>query len=263
MIAAKIDKRWAGIVGKITNGAPRALLLDYDGTLAPFQVERDQAYMDPRYRVAIEAICRAGRTRLVIISGRAIDDLTPLLNMTPMPEIWGSHGWERLLASGEYIGPDLPRSSVAAIQQAAEWARSGALEGRLETKPSGIAVHWRGMATSQSQLLADRFRSAWTRLICELELEIHEFDGGLELRASGRDKGFAVAQILRETPPDAAVAYAGDDYTDEDAFRAMSGRGLSILVRASRRDTAADLWLRPPDEWARFLNDWMQADAGG
>jgi trehalose-6-phosphatase len=52
------------------------------------------------------------------------------------------------------------------------------------------------------------------------------------------------------------VAYLGDDLTDEDAFRALKGKGLSVLVRKESRTTEADCWLKPPDELLDFLKKW-------
>ena len=46
---------------------------------------------------------------------------------------------------------------------------------------------------------------------------------------------------------------------DEDVFHVLKDRGLSVLVRQQWRETAADLWLRPPDQLRDFLHDWLQA----
>jgi trehalose 6-phosphate phosphatase len=59
--------------------------------------------------------------------------------------------------------------------------------------------------------------------------------------------------------PDTAVAYLGDDRTDEDAFMALRGRGLAVLVRPDLRATAAEVWIRPPDELLLFLQRWEQS----
>ena len=52
--------------------------------------------------------------------------------------------------------------------------------------------------------------------------------------------------------------YIGDDTTDEDAFRELrDGRGLPIIVRETaplRNETAAEMWLRDPQEVADFLS---------
>jgi len=64
---------------------------------------------------------------------------------------------------------------------------------------------------------------------------------------------------LAEEGADAAVAYLGDDLTDEDAFRALAGRGLRALVRAELRPSEADVWIRPPGELLAFLDRWLRA----
>ena len=71
-------------------------------------------------------------------------------------------------------------------------------------------------------------------------------------------KGDAVKQILAESPNDAVIAYLGDDLTDEDAFKALQGKGLSVLVRDTRRETLADCWLTPPHELLDFLHNWYK-----
>jgi trehalose-phosphatase len=85
------------------------------------------------------------------------------------------------------------------------------------------------------------------------------FDGGVELRVPGRDKGTVVNAVLDEIAGTVAAAYLGDDQTDEDAFRALGDRGLKVLVRPEMRASEADLWLEPPDELLNFLDQWIEA----
>ncbi len=77
-----------------------------------------------------------------------------------------------------------------------------------------------------------------------------------------RIKGMQFVCLLNEIGPDAPVAYLGDDNTDESAFRVMQGRGISVLVRPQRRRTAAQVWMRPPDELLDFLGLWLKACTG-
>ncbi|MGC2153787.1 MAG: trehalose-phosphatase, partial [Terriglobales bacterium] len=73
-----------------------ALLLDYDGTLAPFRTQRNQAFPYPGIALLLQEIVRDACSRVVVISGREVTDLLPLLNIHPRPEIWGVHGLQRL-----------------------------------------------------------------------------------------------------------------------------------------------------------------------
>jgi trehalose-phosphatase len=92
-------------------------------------------------------------------------------------------------------------------------------------------------------------------------LTLLDFEAGIELRV-GRNKGGAVEAILAETGRQGPVAYLGDDLSDESAFGAINrlgSRALSILVRREQRETAAQLWLRPPGELKDFLARWIEA----
>lgn len=236
----------------------RVLLLDYDGTLAPFRVERDEAVPYPGVRDLLDAILADGKSRLVIISGRSTEDLLPLLGLGNTPEIWGSHGWERLLPDGTRQDSELPKDAARALESAWQWVLDRGYRERCERKPVSVALHWRGEPEERIEALDEETRAAWQPLAREGGLDLHAFDGGLELRCPGRDKGTAVEEILSEVESDAVAAYLGDDFTDEDAFAALSGRGLRVLVRGEPRQTAADLRIEPPGELLEFLRLWRR-----
>jgi trehalose-phosphatase len=130
---------------------------------------------------------------------------------------------------------------------------------RLESKPGGIAIHWRGLSPEEASSVEHKTREVCTKFLKGSGLSLLQFDGGLELRAPAKNKGDAVSAILAEEGRSAAVAYLGDDETDENAFRAIKGRGLAVLVRPEPRPTMADAWLRPPDDLGQFLRDWLLA----
>lgn len=133
-----------------------------------------------------------------------------------------------------------------------------------EEKPGCLAIHWRGLPFQNKERLRERVmeRWQWVRHARRGDLAWHEFDGGIELWVPGRNKGDVVNAILGEMPRDTAAAYLGDDLTDEDAFKAIGGRGLAVLVRPEYRPTAAHVWIRPPEELLKFLAQW-QAACGG
>lgn len=238
-----------------------ALLLDYDGTLAPFRESRDNALPYPEVPQMIAAIMKSTSTRVVIVSGRSADEVVELLGLNPRPEIWGAHGLERLLPDGTMTTGRVDRRSARAIEEAVQWVTAQGLEKHLERKTGGIALHWRGLKTEKSKEMYQSAAKALLPLTRSSRLSLVEFDGGMELRVSSCNKGHVVDEIAREMG-DAPIAYLGDDRTDEDAFRALQGRGLTVLVRPELRPTSAELWLRPPEELLCFLNDWLTASRG-
>jgi trehalose-phosphatase len=70
----------------------KALLLDYDGTLAPFHKEPNKAEPYPGIREVLNRIMQVPDIHVVIITGRWTKDLIPLLQLEKQPEIWGFHG---------------------------------------------------------------------------------------------------------------------------------------------------------------------------
>jgi len=258
-------------------GAARAtLLLDYDGTLAPFRVDRFQALPWAGVRDLLNQIQKQGSTRMVVVTGRPAAEILPLLGVEPAPEVWGLHGAERLHPDGrrelEQISPEI-RAKLDELAEQLKLDASGDLRGGLiEEKPNAIVMHWRGATPARARIIEKQTRILFEPLAQMDGLSLLEFEAGLELRA-GRDKGEAVTAILEETAgPDphhtaCPAAFLGDDLTDEAAFRAIKnygdhgGQGLGILVRNQPRPTAADIWLQPPGELRDFLKRWLCACA--
>lgn len=247
------------LFGHVRSADHRVLFLDYDGTLAPFHVDRAKAVPYPAVSAILPSLLRLPRCRTVIVSGRPIADLIRLIGVQPLPELWGSHGWEHLSADGTYSIALVDEASVLALRRAGEILDALNLPNLREDKPVSVAAHWRGLPPDEANSIRRYVQHAWTGLLGGTRLQLNPFDGGLELRVEGRDKGSVVTEVLAELAGDVAAAFLGDDLTDEDAFRAMAGKGLRVLVRATLRETLADLWLQPPDELIDFLVRWKEA----
>lgn len=250
-----------GFFGNLADAPARTLLLDYDGTLAPFREERDQAVPYEGLREAVRGHLDDGGSRVVIVSGREVAVLRSLLGIDPPPEMWGSHGWERYTAADGLVQADPGDEARSGLDRALDAARARVAEDRVEVKPVSVAVHTRGLDRAAAESLLSGIRPPWREIASGSGLELHDFDGGLELRVPGRDKGTAVREILAETHPAGLVAYLGDDRTDEDAFEVLGElgeRALRVLVRDELRETEADLWIRPPEELLEFLHRWRQ-----
>lgn len=237
----------------------RVLITDYDGTLSPFVYDRNRAKPYQGVQGILERIASNPGSRVVIVTGRTVEDQRQMMDLRPTAEIWGTHGWERYTGEGNHRVWPIGETYSKGLENAIAWATREKLLTRIETKPATVALHWRSAVGEERKRIESLTRERFQAIAGESGLTLHPFDGGLELRTPGRDKGVAVRTILEELGDNPAVAYLGDDNTDEDAFRALEGKALRVLVRTELRETAADLWLRPPREMIRFLEKWNEA----
>ena len=248
--------------GRFAGAAGALLLLDYDGTLAPFRVDRFKARPWAGIRELLNQIQNQKKTRIVVITGRPAGEVAPLLALDSPPEVWGLHGVERLYSDGRREMETIASEVEAKLDELKAQLRRDAFGGLLEEKPNAAVMHWRGIAAAKAREIERRTRELFEPAAQMEGLKLLAFETGVELRA-GRDKGGAVKAILAETDVGAATkisaAYLGDDLTDELAFAALKGRGLSVLVRREWRETQADVWLRPPGELRGFLKQWIAA----
>ncbi len=238
--------------------APQSLLLlDYDGTLAPFHTHRHRAYPYPGVLALLQSIVQCGSSRVILITGRPIDELQPLIAPLCSIEIYGSYGLEHLLADGTYNQTAIAPEITALLYNAQSRLAVSGLGDGIEIKPGGIAIHWRGLPAS----VIDRIQIyAQTALAPHAKLPgliLFEFDGGLELRVAHPNKEDTVGSILEGSASKIPVAYLGDDLTDEGAFRMLRSRGLTVLSRPQYRETNAQFWIQPPDELIAFLQRWL------
>jgi trehalose-phosphatase len=255
--AEKLDEFFDTFAGE----ARPILLLDYDGTMAPFRVDRFEAKPFAGVRELLTRIQEQGQTHLAVITGRPAAEIAPLLGLKPALDVWGLHGAERIYPSGKRELEPAPASAMRMLDELRQRLGRDSLGGLFEDKPNAVVMHWRGCAPQKARAVEKRTRQLFEPLAQFEGLSLLEFEAGVELRV-GRDKGGAVEGILAEAGLHGPVAYLGDDLTDESAFRAVNklgGAHLSVLMRRVERATEAEVWLRPPAELRMFLERWLRA----
>jgi len=236
----------------------KLLMLDYDGTLAEFTADRHKAFPYPGVRKYLNGLCQSPAWRVVIVSGRPPGDVAGLLGLEHGVEIFGSHGGERLIPGGLLARTALEPGMEKALADARFWAESQGLAEHLEAKHGCLALHVRGMPPPQAAEVVAQASHAFGLVAHAAGAEVLPFDGGVEIRARAFNKGHVVERLLAEETAAHgsafAAAYLGDDLTDEDAFRALGGAGLSLLVSRKRKPSLARYQLRPPADLLEFLH---------
>jgi trehalose-6-phosphatase len=129
---------------KVRQSPVSTLLLDYDGTLAPFTADRDAAFPHKGVVEALNAILESCRTRVVVVTGRRAHDIPRLLRLRTAPEVWGCHGYE-YLTSGKYELKKPDEDLLRTLSIVDEELENEGLADRIEYKPGAVAVHFRGI----------------------------------------------------------------------------------------------------------------------
>jgi trehalose 6-phosphate synthase/phosphatase len=218
-----------------------ALFLDFDGTLTEIVDHPSEAQLSPSMREALKACVRRDDMELAVVSGRALADLRQVI---ALPEILlvGNHGLE---IEGPGMEPFVHRDMqhfAARLRELAHSIEKGAEEGVwVEAKGASLTVHYRQAAPRLHDEIAARTRA----VVLEAGFQARDALCAVEARApTGWDKGRAVLHVLRARhgpgwSEEIRTIYAGDDDTDEDAFRALQGLGVTFRVGHAERASLA------------------------
>jgi trehalose 6-phosphate phosphatase len=204
----------------------------------------------------LAAIAREAETTLSIVSGRPVHEVLELVGNIGIT-IVGSHGWEI------WTGSEKPRliqpapEQVQRLEEARVELSQRGLDHRAERKIASLAVHTRGLPRDRAEEIENDLVDLWRPDAANHGMECRRFNGGVELRAQGMDKGTILHELLKDEQAEAFCVYAGDDETDEDAFREIRDRGFGIKVGQRDVATAAQGWLPDCEAVLEFLRGWI------
>jgi trehalose-phosphatase len=218
----------------LAGGGSLLLLSDYDGTLTPIVDRPDDAWLAEETRGDLQTLAESPRVHLGFVSGRDLADLRERVGV-PNAIYAGCHGLE-------IEGPGLSfRHPEAEAQQDTLNAISRQMSLRAPTVPGmcvepkrfGLAVHYRHVDRDQM----GRVEMELARAIQQTGGRLKVFHGSEVIEIQPQvawNKGDCVLWIRdviqRACPAPPMVLYLGDDWTDEHAFEALAGQGITIKV---------------------------------
>ena len=230
-------------------GARRLLVAsDFDGVLAPLVLDPAASRPVDGSVDSLRALAAAPATHAAVVSGRDLQTLTALTGLegSRVTRI-GSHGGESSADSGPPMLTEAQRSALARVTADLDEVTRAHPGARLEHKPAAVVLHTRGMAEAAARAAEAEALEATTR-----HTESHVLHGKhvVEVSVVRADKGTALL-ALRDAVGADAVAYFGDDVTDEHVFELL-GPG-DVGVKVGPGDTAAAWRVDGPREVAQAL----------
>jgi trehalose 6-phosphate synthase/phosphatase len=232
---------FAAWLRRAAEGQRIALFLDFDGTLAEIASHPSQVSMRDSTVSALAACAARKDTDIAIVSGRALSDLQTFVPL-PGAVLVGNHGLE--IAGGglaPFLHPDLPHFEVRLRELAKSLTEICPPGCWVEDKTASLTVHFRNAEPTQQAEVAARARNAAR----DAGFQARDALCAVEIRPpTDWDKGDAVLHVLRSLHGRAwsesvEAVYVGDDETDEDAFRALQGLGVTFRVGRAEHPTFA------------------------
>lgn len=246
-------EQWEEIGGRIQQSAGLFLFLDYDGTLTPIVPRPEMAVCPPEVSRLLEKLSSLPGVVVAIVSGRPLDDLWSQVGIPGILYV-GNHGMEIRNPAGVH------KKRLSAVRAREFQVIEESLKGSLgeipgilfEDKGPILSVHYRNVARRYfvriQQALKEtlrKWRGRWKMVRGKMVVEIRpEVDF---------HKGRAVRELLKGSPARLLSIFLGDDPLDEDAFRELKGRGISVLVAPRPLPSQADYYLHDPWEVQEFL----------
>jgi trehalose 6-phosphate synthase/phosphatase len=233
----------------------RCILLDYDGTLAPYQKMPSMAAPSEELMQLLAGLARDAKNEIVIISGRDVDTLQKWLGKLPLNMI-AEHGASIKHKDGSWdqqthINTEW-KEQVRPLMQLFVDRCAGSF---VEEKKTTLAWHYRNTNAELGFVRSRELRNSLLQLTANTMLQVIDGNKVLEVRMVGVDKGAAANKMLLNLNPDFIMAI-GDDATDEDMFRALRDKGYTIKI--GRANTSAQYTILSQREVFPFLQQFVQ-----
>lgn len=221
------------IVASYGQSTDRLLLLDYDGTLAPFASHPQGARPDQALLELLKQLADDPANYVIVVSGRSAEDLETWLGEVPRLGLAAEHGaryrppgakeWELRRVATDW------KSNIRSILEHFVERTPGSL---VEEKQLALVWHYRTVEPEFGDWLATELVDMLERMLAETELRAYRGNKIVEIKPMWANKGAFVKRMLAERENADFIFCVGDDRTDEDMFVELPSSAWSIHVGA-------------------------------
>jgi trehalose 6-phosphate synthase/phosphatase len=215
----------------------RLILLDYDGTLVPSEIDSDRTMADSKLLSLLRSMTSDPKNNVVLISGRDkkyLDSQWPDPPMTIVAEHGGFYknkhdSWRQMFSfSADWIPKSVSALEALAVRY------QGSI---VEEKAYSIVWNYRSMKEKLTEDDKRQILAAIRTLPERRNFKICDCEFAIELRTIGVQKGAFTALWTSNKYFDFIMAI-GDGQTDEDLFKILDKTAYSIKVGKSNSSNA-------------------------
>lgn len=250
--------RWNKVAERL-KGKYLFIFLDFDGTLTPIADTPGKAVLPAETKLLLRILSDSLNVKLALISGRNIRDIRKKVRLKNIIYS-GNHGLEIEGPKIKFKFPLPPgyRKTLKKIRSELKEKGSSFRGILIEDKGVSLSLHYRLVDKKEIPALKAVFRKVMRSSQGGNKFRVRSGKMVLEVRpAAVWDKGKVVLWLLRKQSfaPKGARSlpiYIGDDTTDEDAFKALKNKGLSVFV-GRPKGSRAQYYLKNTGEVKDFL----------
>lgn len=253
-------KNWNRVERLIRRHEFAVLFLDYDGTLTPIVRRPERAVLADSTRALLGSLRGNPHYIVAVVSGRALEDVRRLVGLDGIIYA-GNHGLELEGPQISFVNPRAKAAQPLLGRIAKQLERElRAVRGALvENKGLSLSVHFRRVRRGDLQRVKLIFEESTRPYLLKGEIRIAGGKKVFEVRPPiSWNKGKVVTWLLKRPAIMGKTEitlpiYVGDDLTDEDAFRALLGKGITVYVGRPNTSSKAEYYLANVREVKRFL----------
>jgi trehalose 6-phosphate phosphatase len=262
------------------------LFLDYDGTLAPIAGAPERAVMPQQMRNALKELLVKPGVKIAVVTGRSLRDIKTMVSLKNVIYV-GNHGLEIRGTDSSFMVL-IPRHIKMFLKGLKELFKEELKEIKgliIEDKEFAIAIHYRNVDEKEilyvrniiekrigQNLIRNRLRLEEGKKVFEIrpvvdwnkgdavswllaKYSIEFFDRSFKTRhIIRRISSFARITIQQNVKKSIIPIYLGDDITDENGFKAVSDKGISVYIGEHGKSNAK-YYLNNTDEVLLFLKE--------
>ena len=259
MAAEYLFSRWDGLRGKFKKGFI-FLFLDYDGTLTGIVSSPDKAIIPDKNKRLLSSLSKSPFCKVAVISGRSLKNIRRIVGVKGLIYA-GNHG---LQIEGPKTAFKINlqvgfKAALNKIKKELVRGLSGIKGVLIEDKGLTLSLHFRLVEEGKVPLVKKIFNKILIPYLAAKRARIVTGKKVYEIRPPAKwDKGKAVLWLLQRekgfnVKRQVIPVYIGDDVTDEDAFKALGRKGLTIFVGSRPALSGARYYLKDTGEVTDLL----------
>ena len=239
----------------------RLLMLDYDGTLAPFATLPQSAVPSGDLIEILKRLVQDKNSIIALISGRPRANLQRWFAGIPNLWIAAEHGavlWSPISTHWEQPHHDSSDEWKKRVHPILEHFVDRTPGSFVEEKEFSLVWHYRMADPEFGEWLANDLVANLDHMLAESPVKAVKGQKTVEVKSLWANKGQVYSRLLLSGvgQPDFIMA-AGDDVTDEDLFARLPESAWTIHV--GRNQSRAKYYLSNPDEMLALLTQLLES----